>query len=147
VPTLSEVDELRQQDRLVVVSTLRSDSSIQSSVVAAGVLPHPISGNEVVGFVTYGRTKLGNLRARPQLNVSFRAGGRWIAVEGTAELIGPDDPNPEISSERLRLLLREVFTAAGGTHDDWEEYDRVMADDRRVVVLVAPSRIYSNRPR
>ena len=45
---------------------------------------------------------------------------------------------------QLRLLLREVFTAAGGTHDDWDEYDRVMAEQRRTVVLVAPSRVYSN---
>jgi hypothetical protein len=37
-----------------------------------------------------------------------------------------------------------VFTAAGGTHDDWAEYDRVMAEQGRTVVFVAPSRVYSN---
>jgi hypothetical protein len=37
-----------------------------------------------------------------------------------------------------------VFTAAGGRHDDWDEYDRVMAEQRRAVVLVEPVRIYSN---
>jgi hypothetical protein len=42
-------------------------------------------------------------------------------------------------------LRREVFTAAGGTHDDWDEYDRVMAAEKRAVVLVTPTRIYSNR--
>ncbi|HWI02322.1 MAG TPA: hypothetical protein VNT52_00590, partial [Acidimicrobiales bacterium] len=31
--------------------------------------------------------------------------------------------------ERLRLLLREIFTAAGGTHEDWDTYDRVRAVD------------------
>ena len=35
--------------------------------------------------------------------------------------------------------------AAGGEHDDWAEYDRVMAEQRRTVVLIAPTRIYSNR--
>ena len=44
----------------------------------------------------------------------------------------------------VRLLLRAVFTAAGGTHDNWDEYDRVMAEQRRTVVLVAPTRVYSN---
>ncbi|COW92629.1 hypothetical protein OVV29_29725 [Klebsiella pneumoniae] len=44
----------------------------------------------------------------------------------------------------MRLLLREVFTAAGGTHDDWDEYDRVMAQEQRAVVLITPTRIYSN---
>jgi hypothetical protein len=41
-------------------------------------------------------------------------------------------------------LLRDVFTAAGGKHDDWAEYDRVMAEERRTVVFVSPVRIYSN---
>jgi len=36
-----------------------------------------------------------------------------------------------------------VFTACGGTHDDWNEYDRVMAE-QRTAVLVTPTRIYSN---
>ena len=61
-----------------------------------------------------------------------------------AELIGPADPHPDIDSDALRLLLRQVFTAAGGVHDDWEEYDRTMAEQDRTAVLVTPSRIYSN---
>ena len=96
-------------------------------------------------FVTYGRVKLANLRARPQLAVTFRNGWQWATVEGTAELAGPDDPQPWLTdADQLRLLLREVFTAAGGTHDDWDEYDRMMAEQRRTVVLVAPTRVYSN---
>jgi hypothetical protein len=41
-------------------------------------------------------------------------------------------------------LLREVFRAAGGTHDDWPTYDTVMAEERRDVVMVIPERVYSN---
>jgi hypothetical protein len=37
-----------------------------------------------------------------------------------------------------------VFSAAGGTHDDWDEYDRVMAGEERLAVLVRPERVYSN---
>jgi hypothetical protein len=37
-----------------------------------------------------------------------------------------------------------VFTAAGGVHDDWEEYDRVMAEQRRTAVLVTPHRVYGS---
>ena len=43
----------------------------------------------------------------------------------------------------MRTLLRDVFVAAGGTHDDWDEYDRVMRDQRRTAVFVAPTRVYS----
>ena len=40
-------------------------------------------------------------------------------------------------------LLRDVFTAAGGTHADWDEYDRVMAEDGRTAVFITPERIQS----
>ena len=46
--------------------------------------------------------------------------------------------------DQLRLLLREVFVACGGTHDDWDEYDRVMTEQRRTAVLITPTRIYGN---
>jgi hypothetical protein len=37
-----------------------------------------------------------------------------------------------------------VFSAAGGSHDNWAEYDRVMAEQRRAVVVVIPGRIYGS---
>jgi PPOX class probable F420-dependent enzyme len=143
--TLDEAVAIGQQERgLAVVSTLRADGTIQSSVVNAGGLPHPSTGQPVLAFVTYGPVKLANLRSRPQVTVNFRNGWRWATVEGRAELAGPDDPRPWLDEERLRLLRREVFTAAGGEHDDWAEYDRVLAEQRRTVVLIEPGRIYSN---
>ena len=98
----------------------------------------------MLAFVTYGKVKLTNLRARPQLTVTARTGWTWATVEGTATLIGPDDPAPGVDAEGLRLLLRAVFTAAGGTHEDWDEYDRVMVAQKRTAVLITPTRIYSN---
>lgn len=143
--TLSDAAGIGSRDNyLAVISTARADGTIQSSVVNAGVLPDPHSGQDVVAFVTYGKAKLTNLRARPQVTVTFRAGWEWAAVEGTARIIGPDDPAPQVDAARLRLLRREVFTAAGGTHEDWDEYDRVMERERRSVVLVTPARVYSN---
>jgi PPOX class probable F420-dependent enzyme len=143
--TLHDVIGIGRRDRfLAVVSTLRSDLTIQSSVVNAGVLAHPVTGADVIGFVTYGRTKLSNLRTRPQLSVTFRAGWEWATAEGRAELIGPDDPSSDIDSEGVRLLLRSVFSAAGGTHDDWDAYDVAMAEQRRAAVLVNVSRLYGN---
>lgn len=143
--TLQDAADIARQDRfLAVVSTLRSDATIQSSVVNAGVLAHRVGGADVVGFVTYGKAKLANLRTRPQVSITFRAGWKWVTVEGRAELIGPDDVQSDVDAEELRLLLREVFRAAGGTHDDWDAYDRTMAEQRRTVVLVSPTRLYSN---
>ena len=99
----------------------------------------------VVAFVAAGTShRLRNLRARPQVTVVLRAGWQWAGVEGRAELAGPDDPLDGIDDERLRVLRRDIFTAAGGTHDDWDEYDRVMAQERRVAVLVDPLRTYGS---
>ncbi len=142
---LSDFAELIPLDHgLVVVSTLRSDGSVQSSVVNAGVLAHPVTGGEVVAMVVAGRRKLDHLRADPRTTVVARVGWRWVAVEGEAEIIGPDDPHQAVGEQELRLLLRNIFEAAGGTHDDWDTYDRVMADERRAAVLVAPRRVYTN---
>ncbi len=129
---------------LAVVSTLRADTTIQSSLVNAGVVAHPASDEQVLAFVTYGKVKLANLRARPQVTTTFRSGWQFATVEGRAELAGPDDPRPWLDADRLRRLLREIFTAAGGSHDDWDEYDRVMAEQRRTAVLITPTRIYGS---
>jgi PPOX class probable F420-dependent enzyme len=144
--TLDDVERLAANEHhLAVVSTLRADGTIQSSVVNAGFLTHPSTGRQTLAFVTYGRVKLSNLRARPQATVTFRHGWQWASVEGRPELAGPDDSQTWLAdADQLRLLLRDVFRAAGGRHDDWEEYDRVMAEQRRTAVLIDPVRTYSN---
>jgi PPOX class probable F420-dependent enzyme len=130
---------------LCVLATARSDATIQASVINAGVLDHPLTGVPVVGLVARGGTrKLENFRRRPQATIVARSGWEWVAVEGDVDLIGPDDPSPSVDADALRLLLRAVFSAAGGQHDDWDEYDRVMAEDRRTPVFITPKRVYSN---
>jgi hypothetical protein len=130
---------------LCVVSVLRDDSSISSSVVNAGVLDHPLTGERVAGLVSQGDARrLGYLRARARATLTARAGWEWASAEGPVQLIGPDDPVPGIDAEALRILLRDIFKAAGGSHDDWDTYDAVMAREHRTAVLVSPQRVYSN---
>lgn len=130
---------------LCVLATARADSTIQASVINAGVLDHPLTGVPVVGLVARGGTrKLENFRRRPRATIVARSGWEWVAVEGVVDLIGPVDPTPSLDPDALRLLLRDVFRAAGGQHDDWDEYDRVMAEDRRTAVFITPERVYSN---
>lgn len=137
---------LRREHGLCVVSTLRPDHTIHSSVVNAGVTTNPLTGEPAVAFVAAGGSrKLAHLRDRPQITLAARVVWEWAAVDGSATLIGPDDPSPRFDSDGIRQLLRDVFTAAGGTHDDWDEYDRVMAAERRTAVFIAPQRVYSNR--
>jgi PPOX class probable F420-dependent enzyme len=130
---------------LCTLSTLRHDGSIQASVVNAGVLGHPVSGEPVAGLVTAADSrKLVNLRADPRAAIVVRAGWLWATAEGTAEIFGPDDLHPDVDSEALRLLLRDIFRAAGGTHENWDAYDHAMVEERRAAVLISPHRTYTN---
>jgi PPOX class probable F420-dependent enzyme len=145
--TLQEAVALAEADRgLAVVSTLRADATIQSTLVNAGIINHPETGDTALAFVSAGKIRHANLRARPQITATFRREWRYATVEGRAEIAGPDDARPWLDSERLRLLLREIFTAAGGSHDNWAEFDDTMRAERRAAVLIHPTRIYGVRP-
>jgi hypothetical protein len=130
---------------LAVVSTTRPDGTIHSSLVNAGVFDHPLTKEPTVALVAAGKAhKLQLLAAAGRANAVFRAGWEWVSVEGPVEILGPDHPRPDFPPEQIPQLLRDIFTAAGGTHDDWAEYDRVMAEERRTAVFISPARITTN---
>ena len=79
-----------------------------------------------------------------QVTITARRGWAWSSVTGPADLIRPEQVPESMDKEQMRLLLREVFHAAGGVHDDLEEYDRAMAQEGRVVVCVTPERVLGN---
>ena len=62
-----------------------------------------------------------------------------------AELIAfhTGQPVDQITAD-LAAHLRAVFAGAGGTHEDWDEFDQVMADERRTAVLVRLGRLFGN---
>ena len=133
---------LAAEHGLSVVSLARADGTVSSSVVNAALLPHPVGAATVLAFVIRAAAyKRRRLLLDPRVTVTVRAGWEWQAVEGTTELIGPLDPAPGDPVD-VPTLLRDVFRAAGGTHDDWDEYDRVMAAEQRTAVLVTPTKVY-----
>ncbi len=147
VVSLDRVQELAgRESGLAVVFVSRSDGSGHASVVNAGVLDHPITSEPTVGFVARGGArKLARLRARPRVTVVFRSGWEWVAVEGDAELVGPDDSFEDLAPGDVAGLLRAVYAAAvGGAQDDWAELDSVMAAEGHTAVLIRPRRVYSN---
>jgi hypothetical protein len=112
--------------------------------VNAGVLDHPTTGEPVVGLVAAGGArKLTLIREARRATLAFHHGWEWVAVDGPADVAGPDDTDI-VGAAGIPELLRAVFRAAGGTHDDWDEYDRVMAAEGRTAVLVHPQRVISN---
>jgi PPOX class probable F420-dependent enzyme len=146
-PDLDLLRRLAAADQgLAVVSTTRPDGTVHSSLVNAGVFDHPLSKEPVVAFVARGSAyKLKLLAAAGRANAVFRSGWEWVSVEGPAEIVGPDHTVAGFPPDGLPQLLRDIFTAAGGTHDNWAEYDRAMAEERRTAVFITPARITSNR--
>jgi PPOX class probable F420-dependent enzyme len=129
---------------LCVVATTRPDGSAHASVVNAGPISHPVTGVECIGLVVRGDSaKLGYVRRTGRLSVTFRRGWRWVGIEGPATVV---DSGATAGDVGLAQFLRRVFLAAGGSHDDWDEYDRVMAAEGRVAVLVEPTRILGVSP-
>ena len=136
---MASVDDIRRivalDHGLASLGTLRADGSVHMSVVNAGVIDHPTDGTPAVAFVARPATrKLANLRERPQATLLWRAGWAWVAAEGLVEVLH-DEP----------AVLRRIYSASGGgEHDDWAEYDRVMAAEGRVAAIMRPTRIYLN---
>lgn len=134
-----------EEHGLATVAIARSDGTVHSSVVNAGPIDDPASRRPSIGFVARGGTrKLELLRYRRNATITFRRGWNWASVQGPVRLIGPDDPDPDFDAAGLPKLLRDVFIAATGTHDDWDEYDRVMAAERRCAVFVEADRVLGN---
>jgi PPOX class probable F420-dependent enzyme len=124
-----------ESEHSAVVTTIGRSGGAQATIVRAG----PYEGQ--MAFVVRGDTaKRRNLARNANCTVlTVQPDWRKFAtVEGQAEVRGPENTD----SEELRLLLRAVFAAAGGSHSDWDEYDRVMREEGRVAVLLKPERVY-----
>ena len=136
---------LAEEHGLAVVSTVQADGAVLSTVVNCGVIDHPVTHEPRVAFVSLGgAARLRHIRHGSPVTAAIRRGWNWVAVTGPAELIGPDDNAIELDSDRIRILLRDIFTAAGGDHDDWDTYDQTMRDQARTAVLITPDRIRGN---
>ena len=93
--TMEDVRRFAGADQgLSAVSFGRPDQSggVHSTVVNAGVMDHPVTGEKVVALVVRGNTvKLWHWRRTPRATIVFRSGWSWVGVEGTTTIIGPDD--------------------------------------------------------
>ncbi len=143
---LAEVEQLLADEHgLAVVSTSQADGRILSSVVNCGLVDHPLTGEPTVAFVSGGdAARLDHVRRGSTVTIAVRRGWKWRGITGSADLIGPDDIGEAVTADQLRHLLRAIFEAAGGTHDDYDTYDRVMAEERRTAVFVQPHRVLGN---
>lgn len=131
---------------LAVIITAGDEQDPQVSVVNAAIINHPVTGDPAVAFVSRRGPKLRNLRRHQRATLVFQAGWEWVATRGDIELSGPDDPHHGIDDDTQRQLLRTIYNAAGGSHSDFDQYDRAMLAERRCVVLLQPEHIWTNPP-
>jgi len=130
-------------NHLGILATTRADGSVHASLVNIGVLPDPVDGSAAVGLVAQGGSvKLALLRRSGRAIVVVKRGYEWASAAGGVRLIGPDDRS-ELDAQ-VPEVIRSVYRAAGGSHEDWQEFDRVMRDERRCAVFVRAEKITSN---
>ena len=143
------IDKLRRlvaaEDGLCSFVCLDSSGSPHVSIINAGLMDNPVTGETSVACVVRANARKARLlRDDPRAAIAFRHRWDWVAVHGNAQLIGLDDPAEGFDNDNLPELLREVFRSAGGAHEDWDEYDRVMARQRRLAIFITLDHITSN---
>ena len=143
-PDLAVARELVAREFGLAIVVYRSDGSTVTSVVNAGVLDHPVTGDPVVAFVVRGHAmKRRHLRREPRATVVSRVGWGWAAVEGLVDLAGPNDQLDGLAAQDLLRLLRSAYAAAlGGSGDDWAALDAEMASEGHTAALLRTVRVY-----
>ena len=121
--------------RTGVLLTLRANGRPQASNIMYG-----LDDGVVRISVTQDRAKTANLRRDPRASLHVTSDDFWqyVVLEGEAEL-SPVATEPGDATCRE---LRSVYRSIQGEHDDWDEYDRAMVDDGRLVVRLRPLHAY-----
>ncbi|MER7944307.1 MULTISPECIES: PPOX class F420-dependent oxidoreductase [unclassified Streptomyces] len=120
-----------------VLVTLKRDGRPQLSNVNHAYYPEE---GVIRVSITEGRAKTRNLRRDPRAGYHVTSDDRWAwtVADATAELTSPAaDPHDEVV-EQLITLYRDVR----GEHPDWDDYRRVMVEDRRVVLTLRIEHVY-----
>lgn len=110
-----------------VLLTIKGDGRPQASNVLYAVFDDMLHVS-----VTDDRAKTANLRRDPRvaMQVSSSDFWRWAVLEGDARLsdvtTGPD----HATAARLRRVYEEI----AGPHPDWDDFDRAMVEERRLVI-------------
>lgn len=114
----------------MVLTTFRTDGSLQSSPVSGGV---DQAGRIVIASYPE-RAKAHNIRRAGRASVvvlSDDFGGAYVQLDGAAEVV--DLP------EAIEPLV-EYFRAIAGEHSDWDEYRAAMVDQGKCLLRVTPQR-------
>lgn len=120
---------LRQNSR-GVLATVRRDGRPQMSPMSVTVDDE----GRVMISTREPSMKVRNIRRDPRVSLCVFPEefiGKWIQVEGTAEIIA--------LPEAMDVLV-DLYRRLRGEHDDWDKYRQAMIDQGRVVIRFAIDR-------
>ena len=123
------LDFVRPRHRMVL-TTFRSDGSLQSSPVSGCV-----DGEGRIVVATYPqRAKSANVRRARRASVivlSDDFDGPYVQVDGDADVIDPPDAVEP---------LVDYYRSIAGEHPDWAEYRQAMVDQGKCLIRITPRR-------
>lgn len=114
------------ENHRAVLVTRRSTGGLQTSPVTVGV-----DDDEVVISSRETAYKTRNLERDPSLTLCVFTDaffGPWIQIDGIADIVS--------LPEAMEGLV-DYYRRIRGEHPDWEEYRRVMKEERRVLIRVS----------
>jgi PPOX class probable F420-dependent enzyme len=132
---LDRAREVVRQQHRVVLATLRNDGTPQMSPVLAAL----DDDGRVLVSTRETAVKVRNLRNDPRVWLCVLPDeffGRWIQVEGRAEIV----PLPDAMDG-----LVDYYRRVSGEHDNWDDYRAAMQRERRVLLRVTLSRAGPDR--
>ncbi|MEE6167282.1 MULTISPECIES: PPOX class F420-dependent oxidoreductase [unclassified Mycolicibacterium] len=123
------LDFVRPRHRMVL-TTFRTDGSLQSSPVTGGV---DEQGRIIIASYPQ-RAKSVNIRRTPRASVTVLSdefNGPYVQVDGDAAVVAlPDAVEP----------LVDYYRAIAGEHPDWDEYRKAMVEQGKCLIRLTPRR-------
>jgi PPOX class probable F420-dependent enzyme len=136
-PLAPQIEQFIHDNPQGVLTSFRRNGMPQLSIVTV----YPRDGGVGIS-ITENRMKFKNLLRDPRCAVLISHADWWsgfLVFEGTAEL--SHSGNTDV--EALRLARRHIFSATTKRRSaDWDEYDRIANEDKRVAMLLRPAHVY-----
>ena len=127
----AQAEQFLRNHKQAVLGTIREDGRPHLTNVLV-----VYDDSHLLISITESRVKYRHLRRDPRATALILGDNFWqyLVIEGTADFTHLPDAHGE--------LRRYYELASGGPHPDWDEYDRAMAEERRVLLTLSIDRMY-----
>ncbi len=129
-----EIQQFLEEPRFTVLGTLKSDGSIQQTVMW-----YELRGNMIMMNTAVGRYKERNVRRDPRVSLCWEDGYRYLTIEGTVTEVFLDQ----------EVAKADIFALAYRYHPDAtaEDIDRQFSnfrEEERMTIMVQIDKVHAN---